>query len=58
VFLIPSADIPRVATSSTNRGEPVYQGSFRVDPLADKMRAYAVPAKEVGAVIIDRLLGR
>ena len=58
VFLIPSVDIPRVATSSTNRGEPVYQGSFRVDPLADKMRAYAVPANEVGAVLIDRLFGR
>jgi hypothetical protein len=54
-FLIPSADISRIATSSTNRGEPIYQCSFRLDPLAEEMRPYAIASTQLGAAIIQRL---
>ena len=34
-FVIPSADIPAVTTASSDRGDAGYQGSFRLDPLAE-----------------------
>ena len=54
-FLIPAADIPAITTISTDRGDPGYQGSFRLDPLAEKMRPYAVPVEKLGATILERL---
>ena len=54
-FLIPAADIPAITTISSDRGDPGYQGSFRLDPLAEKMRPYAVPVEKLGATILERL---
>jgi hypothetical protein len=54
-FVIPSADIPVVTTTSSDRGDPGYQGSFRLDPLAEKMRPYAVPTDDLGAPLLDTL---
>jgi hypothetical protein len=54
-FVIPSADIPAVTTASSDRGDPGYQGSFRLEPLAEKMRPYAVPTDKLGATVLDRL---
>jgi hypothetical protein len=54
-FLIPSEDIPAVTTVSSDRGDPGYQGSFRLDPLAEKMRPFAVPTQTLGVTILDRL---
>ena len=54
-FLIPSAEIPAVTTASSDRGDPGYQGSFRLDPLAEKMRPFAVPVETLGITILDRL---
>jgi hypothetical protein len=53
--VIPSADIPVVTTTSSDRGDPGYQGSFRLDPLAEKMRPYAVPTDDLGAALLDTL---
>ena len=54
-FLIPSADIPAITTVSSDRGDPGYQGSFRLDPLAPKMRQFAVPTVQLGATLLARL---
>ena len=54
-FLIPAADIPAITTVSSDRGDPGYQGSFRLDPLAEKMRSYAVSTAKLGATILERL---
>jgi hypothetical protein len=54
-FLIPAADIPAIATVSSDRGDPGYQGSFRLDPLAEKMRPFAVPMEKLGATVLERL---
>ena len=54
-FLIPAADIPAIATVSSDRGDPGYQGSFRLDPLAEKMRPFAVPTEKLGATVLERL---
>ena len=54
-FVIPSADVPEVSTASSDRGDPCYQGSFRLEPLAVKMRPYAVPMEKLGAAVLDRL---
>jgi hypothetical protein len=54
-LLIPAADIPAITTVSSDRGDPGYQGSFRLDPLAQKMRPFAIPMQELGATILERL---
>jgi hypothetical protein len=54
-FLISAADVPEITTASSDRGDPGYQGSFRLDPLAEKMRPYAVPTEKLGAAVLDRL---
>jgi hypothetical protein len=54
-FVIPAADIPAVTTVSSDRGDPGYQGSFRLDPLAEKMRPFAVPTQKLGVTVLDRL---
>lgn len=54
-LLIPSADIPAISTTSNDRGDPGYQGSFRLEPLAQKMRPFAVPTETLGAVVLERL---
>jgi hypothetical protein len=54
-FVIPSPDIPSVTTVSSDRGDPGYQGSFRLDPLAEKMRPFAVPTQKLGVTVLDRL---
>lgn len=54
-LLIPSSDLPAITTISSDRGDPGYQGSFRLDPLAAKMRPYAIPMAKLGATILERL---
>ena len=54
-FLIPAAEIQAVTTASSDRGDPGYQGSFRLDPLAEKMRPFAVPTEKLGATVLERL---
>jgi len=54
-FVIPAADLPAVTSASLDRGDPGYQGSFRLSPLAEKMRPYAVPSKKLGAGVLERL---
>lgn len=54
-FVVPAADIPAVTTASSDRGDPGYQGSFRLDPLAEKMRSYAVPTRNLGVAVLQRL---
>src|SRR6266849_2962254 len=54
-FVIPAADIPAITTASSDRGDPGYQGSFRLDPLAEKMRPFAVPMKNLGDAVLERL---
>jgi hypothetical protein len=54
-FLIPAADIPAITTASSDRGDPGYQGSFRLDPLAEKMRPFAVPMAKLGPTVLERL---
>ena len=54
-LLIPSEAIPSITTVSCDRGDPGYQGSFRLDPLAEKMRPFAVPTEKLGATILERL---
>ncbi len=57
-FLIPAAEIPAVTTASSDRGDPGYQGSFRLDPLAEKMRPFAVPMDKLGVIVLERLFPR
>lgn len=54
-LLIPSIDLPVVTTISSDRGDPGYQGSFRLDPLAERMRPFAVPTAELGATVLERV---
>lgn len=54
-FLIPSAEIPGITTGSSDRGDPGYQGSFRLDPLAEKMRPFAVSMDKLGVTVLERL---
>ena len=54
-FLIPASEIPGVTTVSVDRGDPGYQGSFRLEPLAEKMRPYAIPTETLGPTILERL---
>jgi len=54
-LVIPAEDVPAVTTASTDRGDPGYQGSFRLEPLAGKMRPYAVPMERLGAAVLERL---
>jgi len=56
-FVIPAADVPGITTASIDRGDPGYQGSFRLEPLAEKMRRFAVPTEKLGATILERLFG-
>ncbi len=56
-FVIPAADVPGITTASIDRGDPGYQGSFRLEPLAEKMRPFAVPTEKLGATILERLFG-
>jgi hypothetical protein len=51
-FAIPSAEISSISTLSSDRGDPGYQGSFRLDPLAPKMRRFAVPTAQLGATVL------
>ena len=57
-FLIPAAEVPAITTVSADRGDPGYQGSFRLDPLAEKMRPYAIPSDTLGPTILERLFPR
>jgi hypothetical protein len=54
-FVIPAADVPEITTASSDRGDPGYQGSFRLEPLANKMRPFAVPTDKLGVTILERL---
>jgi hypothetical protein len=54
-FVIPAADVPAITTASLDRGDPGYQGSFRLEPLAAKMRPFAVPMERLGDAVLDRL---
>jgi len=54
-LLIPAADIPAISTASSDRGDPGYQGSFRLEPLAEKMRPFAVPMERLAATVLERL---
>jgi hypothetical protein len=54
-FLIPASEVAGITTASSDRGDPGYQGSFRLEPLAEKMRPFAVPVNELGATVIERL---
>jgi hypothetical protein len=57
-LVIPAADVPAITTASSDRGDPGYQGSFRLEPLAEKMRPFAVPMEKVGATVLERLFRR
>ena len=54
-FVIPAADVAAITTVSLDRGDPGYQGSFRLAPMATKMRPFAVPMQTVGDTILERL---
>jgi hypothetical protein len=54
-FAIPSAEISSISTLSSDRGDPGYQGSFRLDPVAPKMRRFAVPTAQLGPTVLARL---
>ena len=54
-FVIPAADVPAMTTASVDRGDPGYQGSFRLEPLAEKMRPFAVPMEKLGVALLERL---
>lgn len=56
-FLIPSDAVPSITTVSSDRGDPGYQGSFRLEPLAEKMRPFGVPTEKLGATLLERLFG-
>lgn len=56
-FVIPAPDVPAITTASVDRGDPGYQGSFRLEPLAEKMRPFGVPTETVGATVLERLFG-
>jgi len=54
-LLIPSKDVPAITTVSSDRGDPGFQGSFRLDPLAVKMRPFSVRTATLGATVLERL---
>src|SRR3989442_2661532 len=54
-FVIPAANLPAITTASLDRGDPGYQGSFRLEPLAEKMRPFAVPTEKLGVAILEHL---
>lgn len=54
-FVIPAADLPGITTASLDRGDAGYQGSFRLEPLAAKMRPFAVPTEKLGDAVLGRL---
>jgi len=54
-LVIPTGDIPAVTSTSLDRGDPGYQGSFRLEPLAEKMRPFAVPMEKLGVALLERL---
>ncbi len=54
-LLIPAAEVPRITTASSDPGDPGYQGSFRLDPLAEKMRPFGVPMERLGVTVLERL---
>src|ERR1700694_2577435 len=54
-FVIAAADVPTITTASSDRGDPGYQGSFRLKPLAEKMRPFAVPTEKLGVAVLERL---
>jgi hypothetical protein len=54
-FVVPSEAIPVISTLSSDRGDPGYQGSFRLDPVAEKMRPYGVPTAKLGLTVLNRL---
>ena len=54
-FVIPAVDVPAITTASSDRGDPGYQGSFRLEPLAEKMRPFAVPTEQLGGTVLERL---
>jgi hypothetical protein len=54
-LLIPSMDLPAITTISSDRGDPGYQGSFRLDPLAERMRPFAVPTAKLGVTVLERV---
>lgn len=53
-FVIPSAELPQITTLSIDRGDGGYQANFRLDPLAEKMRPYAVPSTELATGVLIR----
>lgn len=54
-FAIPSPAIPEVTTPSSDRGDGGYQGSFRLDPLAERFKPFAWERAALGPLILDRL---
>lgn len=54
-FIIPSAELAAVSTLASDRGVGGYQVSFRLDPLAEKMRSYAHATVQLAATILERL---
>jgi hypothetical protein len=54
-FVIPAADVPASTTASLDRGDPGYQGSFRLEPLAEKMRPFAAPMERLGVAVLEGL---
>ncbi|HYM49281.1 MAG TPA: hypothetical protein VET65_01800 [Candidatus Limnocylindrales bacterium] len=53
-FVIPSAAIPSITTASSDRGDGGYQGSFRLDPLAEKFKPFACAMEALPSVILER----
>jgi hypothetical protein len=57
-FVIPSQELPGITTLSIDRGDAGYQGNFRLEPLAEKMRPFAVPSAELAAAVLSRAFPR
>jgi hypothetical protein len=57
-FLIPSQDLPNVTTLSIDRGDAGYQANFRLDPVAEKMRPFALPSAELAGAVLSRAFPR
>lgn len=54
-FVIPASEVQAITTVSSDRGDPGYQGSFRLEPLAEKMRPYAVATAKLGATLLEHV---
>ena len=52
-FVIPSQQLPHVTTLSIDHGDAGYQGNFRLEPLPEKMRPFAVPSAELAASVLS-----